>query len=159
MAAAPGFSEEVEQACGQAVYRAFDFWVGEWQVHSPDGQLQGRNSISTQEGGCLVLETWTGNQGSTGQSYNYYRPDTGKWHQLWVSQGAIIDYSGGLSTAGAMELEGYIHYRKDKRSEKFSGAWTPQADGSVLQELREWDDKSKAWKDWFIGIYTKATVD
>ena len=138
------------------MYKAFDFWLGEWQVHSPDNQFQGSNSITKEEGGCLILEKWSGSQGSTGQSYNFYRPDTGKWHQLWVSQGAVIDYAGGLTDDGAMKLEGQIHYRKDKRSAKFVGVWTLRKDGSVLQEFREWDGESKLWKDWFTGVYTPA---
>lgn len=32
-------------SCDAAPYRAFDFWVGEWEVRTPQGQLTGTNSI------------------------------------------------------------------------------------------------------------------
>ncbi len=144
------------QPCSSASFSDFDFWLGTWQVHSLDGTLQGTNSITKEEGGCLILEKWRSAQGGTGQSYNYYQSTTARWQQLWVSQGAIIDYAGGLTDKGAMQLQGNIHYQADDRSEKFKGTWTPQADGSVLQELREWNAESKQWQDWFTGVYTRT---
>ena len=31
--------------CESAAHRAFDFWIGEWNVHTPDGKLAGVNRI------------------------------------------------------------------------------------------------------------------
>ena len=99
--------------CETADYQAFDFWLGEWQVRTPDGQPAGTNSITREEGLCLLVERWRSAQGGTGQSYNYYDPQGDKWRQVWVSQGAIIDISGGLTETGAMRLEGDIVYQAD----------------------------------------------
>ena len=133
----------------------FDFLVGSWVVRSVDGDLQGENTISFEEGSCLLVERWRGRQGGTGQSYNYVHPATKQWHQLWVSRGAVIDYAGGLNDAGAMHLEGYIHYQADGRKAKFAGTWTPRADGSVLQELKQFNDETQSWAEWFTGVYTR----
>ena len=140
--------------CGAAVHDDFDFLIGDWQVHGLDGTLQGENSISREEGSCLLLERWRSHRGGTGQSYNYVHPSSGQWHQLWVSQGVVIDYSGGLNSDGAMYLEGHIFYQADGRQARFTGTWTPRPDGSVLQELREYDVTTNTWTDWFTGVYT-----
>lgn len=143
--------------CGADTYRAFDFWLGDWQVHSLDGQLQGTNSITSAEDGCLLIENWRGAKGGTGQSYNYFDPTDGAWHQLWVSPGVIIDYSGGPTPEGAMRLEGTIHYRNPPSMSKFTGQWTPREDGTVLQELKQYNAKTGAWDEGFTGVYTRAT--
>ena len=140
--------------CSDVHYSDFDFLVGEWLVHSRDGKFQGQNSITREEGGCLLVERWQGSQGGTGQSYNYFSPNSQKWYQLWVSKGAIINYSGGLNLAGAMHLEGNIVYQATALEAKFMGTWTPQRDGSVLQELKQFDETKHAWVEWFTGIYT-----
>ncbi|MCR9262139.1 MAG: hypothetical protein NXH95_20680 [Pseudomonadaceae bacterium] len=143
--------------CSDEPYRAFDFLLGNWQVHARSGELQGKNVITAQENGCLIVEQWQGRQGGTGQSYNYYNPQTMKWYQLWVSTGAIIDYSGGLNSSGAMHLEGHIIYQETGLQAPFTGTWTPQPDGSVLQELKQFNPENASWIDWFTGIYTRTS--
>ena len=141
-------------SCDASQYRAFDFWLGDWVVTTEDGNIAGHNSISAEENGCLIVERWRGAQGSTGQSYNYYDPAKEHWRQLWVSNGAIIEYSGHLD-AGAMSLEGNITYQANKQTLPFRGRWTPQSDGSVRQELTQWNPETKTWDNWFTGIYRR----
>ena len=140
--------------CTDAAYRQFDFWLGEWTVSDPVGKKQGENSITREEGGCLILERWKSASGNTGQSYNFYDPGSMQWRQVWVSKDNVMDYSGGLNAKGDMELRGQIRYR-DGRSAPFFGAWTKQPDGSVRQHFEEFDSETKRWTEWFTGIYRK----
>ena len=141
--------------CDGEEYRAWDFWIGDWRVTSPDGTLQGANSIKREENGCLLVERWRGAQGSTGQSYNFFDPAKKRWRQIWVSSSAIIDYNGGLAD-GAMRLDGHITYRISSTSIPFYGTWTPRPDGSVLQELFQWNGEDERWDTWFVGVYRRA---
>jgi len=143
--------------CQPEIYRAFDFWVGDWEVFDHNDQKAGENKISIQENGCLLLEEWTSIQGGTGQSYNFYDPGMEKWRQIWVSGGATIDYAGGLNADGAMVLEGKIAYRTGKTA-PFKGTWTLQEDGSVHQHFKQYDTEKKEWADWFYGIYKKKAA-
>lgn len=87
-------------------YRQFDFWVGEWDVKTPQGQTAGTNTIQRLEEGCLILENWTGSQGGTGKSINFYNASTSKWRQTWVSStGGVTEYEGSYKD-GAMRYEG-----------------------------------------------------
>ncbi len=137
-------------------FRAFDFWIGEWEVTPwAGGAVQGNNVIRSEEGGCLLTEHWTNIQGGTGQSINFYNPNTGKWRQVWVAGGYSIDIEGGLK-GGAMALEGTIYYYAQKNSVPFKGTWTPQEDGSVRQHFEQFNAETNEWATWFDGRYVKA---
>ncbi len=143
-------------------YRAFDFWLGHWEVYGnadKSGPLYGHNSITQVEQGCLVMEHWQGASGSSGTSMNYYDGAIGKWVQHWVSNGTVIDYSGGLEVINnkmAMQLKGYIHYaspQQKPQTRDFRGTWTP-LDGGVVQQLFEESvDGGETWTVWFNGFY------
>ena len=51
--------------CSAPPYRQFDFWIGDWDVFSPDGKLAGHNRVESIEGGCGIQENWTGAGGGT----------------------------------------------------------------------------------------------
>ncbi|MEX0599162.1 MAG: hypothetical protein WD205_00885, partial [Rhodothermales bacterium] len=78
-------------------YRQFDFWIGSWEVFNPDDQRVGTNAITMDEEGCVLIERWTGAQGSTGTSINYFDPSTATWKQRWAaSAGYLVELDGGL---------------------------------------------------------------
>lgn len=92
--------------CGTAEHRQFDFWLGDWDVHEPDGRLAGRNRIVRLFGGCVLHESWEGTGGHRGTSFNIHDAARGVWHQTWVdSRGTLLLLEGGL-VADAMVLEG-----------------------------------------------------
>ena len=146
--------------CSDPVFQQFDFWLGDWDVYGPKGQLAGTNTIRKEEYGCLLVERWTNAQGQTGQSYNFVDLNTGEWRQVWVSAGATIDYAGGLDAKGAMVLEGNIGYGAGQpgNGAKFRGTWTPNADGTVTQRFEQFDDAQQKWTDWFVGTYKRKAA-
>jgi hypothetical protein len=144
--------------CTDKVHHDFDFWVGVWDVTDAQGTPQGTNTITREEYGCLILEKWVNTAGQTGQSYNFYDPIVKKWRQVWVSGGAVIDYTGGLNEEGQMVLEGKIAYQQGGVIAPFRGAWTANADGTVTQHFQQYDEKAKTWNDWFTGIYRKKAA-
>lgn len=137
----------------------FDFWVGEWNVYTPDGTFAGTNSIRKTQGGCLIEEHWSGAQGTTGFSMNYFDPLLGQWRQIWMSAGAYIDYTGGLNDSGAMALEGEIFYHQSGDRYPFRGVWTPNDDGSVTQHFTQYDAEAESWTVWFTGRYVRQEND
>lgn len=143
------------QNCQSEGYKQFDFWLGEWDVYDNNNELAGTNSITKVEGGCLIVENWTATNGTTGQSYNYYNPATDEWRQVWVSQGAIIDYTGELLESGTMHLEGTLTYQASKKSYKFTGHWVPLDSSEVRQEFELYDPETESWNEWFTGIYKR----
>lgn len=149
-------SPAIHSNCANAPFRDFDFWLGTWEVRTPDGELAGTNRITSEAGGCIIYESWTDTAGETGHSMNFVDRATGKWRQVWVSSGITLDYSGGLDEEGVMRLEGEIAYAENpERNGPFRGAWTLQEDGTVLQQFHQYFPSHKAWGPWFTGIYTR----
>ena len=133
-------------------YADFDFWVGAWDVFGPNGNQAGTNRIDKIEAGCLLLENWTGSQGGTGRSINFYDPGRDAWRQIWVSAtGVLIEIEGGLR-GGAMVLEGTLTNAAGS-SQPFRGTWTPNDDGSVRQHFEISQDEGRTWATWFDGRY------
>ena len=133
--------------------RDFDFWVGDWEVFDPEsGKKLGDNQVTLRENGCLIVEQWTGARGGTGMSMNFHDPLQNAWRQVWQSAPGFIDYAGGLDEQGRMLLEGTLHSNARGTSVPFKGRWTPNDDGTVLQEFWQRDDSGE-WQSWFRGIY------
>ena len=151
---APSFPcEELEE------FRAFDFWVGSWDVHLADGTFAGSNVIAQEQRGCVLVEKWTGAQGSTGMSNNYFDAIKGEWVQVWhAASGYQIDIRGGLTSEG-MLLTGHIHYISNEQTLPFRGLWTALPDGRVRQYFEVSQDDGKTWTAWFEGFYTRKKAE
>ncbi|MDJ0759677.1 MAG: hypothetical protein QNJ19_09765 [Woeseiaceae bacterium] len=136
-------------------FNAFDFWLGDWEVHTADGTLAGQNTISKVHNGCLITESWRGAQGSIGTSINYLDRVEGEWVQIWNDAGGSqINIRGGLTDDG-MLLVGKIHYISNGTTADFRGLWTPLPDGRVRQFFEQSVDGGETWTTWFEGFYTK----
>jgi hypothetical protein len=143
--------------CKDAVHRQFDFWIGDWNVTTPDGQAAGSNVIKAIQDGCALLESWTGAGGGTGTSINYV--DQGRWHQLWVSNrtgAAPLRLSGGLER-GAMVMTGQ-YQRPDGKLVQSRMRWEAIADGKVRQTWENSEDGGATWTTVFVGIYTRVSA-
>ena len=139
--------------CASEAHRAFDFWVGEWNVHGPKGKLAGTNSIRREYQGCVLHERYDTGRGYSGESLNIYDAPRKRWHQTWVdSTGLLLLLEGGLRD-GKMVLEGQVT-GTDGKPTSHRITWTPNADGSVRQ-LWESTDSSGAWTVAFDGKYTR----
>lgn len=140
-------------------FREFDFWVGEWDVRGADGTLQGENSITVEQAGCVLIENWRGVQGSTGTSINYLDKKSNEWVQIWhAASGYLIDIRGGLTDDG-MLLSGTIHYIASGQTAPFRGLWTPLPDGRVRQYFEQSGDDGETWQPWFEGFYSRKSTD
>jgi tetratricopeptide (TPR) repeat protein len=73
--------------------RRFDFWVGEWDVKSAQGQPAGQSSVQRLLEGCTLYENWTDLQGGGGKSLNSYNTEVKQWQQFWTDQyGRVTEY-------------------------------------------------------------------
>jgi hypothetical protein len=91
--ASPASGPPPSPCAGNPDRHRFDFWVGEWQVTTPDGHVVGSSSVQSMAGGCGLLENWTASNGTTGKSLNAFNPVAKQWQQYWVGQGgAVTEY-------------------------------------------------------------------
>lgn len=141
--------------CSAPEYRQFDFWVGNWRVTDPKGNLAGTNAVTLEYGGCVVQEHWVGTGGDVGSSFNAYRQSTKQWHQTWVdNQGVVLLLDGSLDN-GVMTLTGSgISLSGAERLNRIR--WTHIDDDHVRQLWDSSDDGGKSWTVVFDGLYTRV---
>ena len=138
-------------------FSQFDFWLGEWAVHTADGTLVGSNRIQKEPGGCALVERWTNSTGGTGLSINYYDPQSKQWVQDWVgADGSLILIRGGLTEDGSMLLEGTLTNVGEGTTNRFRGRWTLLEDGRVRQAFEVSPDEGVTWNEWFVGFYRRT---
>jgi hypothetical protein len=100
------FVSDAQTPCKKdAVYRQFDFWIGEWEAFNTKNKKAGDSKISVILDSCVMLEEWTSTSvvsgvTYTGKSFNTYNASSGQWQQTWV------DNVGGTTEYLAGKLEG-----------------------------------------------------
>jgi hypothetical protein len=141
--------------CCTEAHSEFDFWVGEWTVSDTTGTILGENTIERVEAGCVLLEHWRGASGSTGRSLNYYNQTTETWHQTWV------DNAGNPLILSGKVWKGKMVMRTDEQTGPNGTAyynritWSPQEDGSVMQQWDIMSPSDSLLSTVFLGVYRK----
>ena len=128
--------------CNDQANRQFDFWVGTWNVLGPKGKIAGTNRVSKINGGCAILEEWSGNGGIVGKSLNIYDATRKVWHQTWVGSDGLLLTVEGKFENGAM--------RMSNATDRIT--WTPLSEG-LRQVWEQTSDGGKTWAVVFDGKY------
>jgi hypothetical protein len=141
--------------CDAPEYRQFDFWIGDWQVHDPAGQVVGINKVTREQDGCLLVEHWSSKKGrETGTSFNYYDIRDKKWHQLY------LDNSGNAGAfpamAGQLEDGKMVLISDEKTSPVFRWTWYVTSPGHVRQMAESSSDYQKTWKTVWDSTYVDS---
>jgi hypothetical protein len=142
-------------SCATADHRAFDFWIGTWQVTAAGKDASSATSkITSAHGGCVIEEHYTTKTGYTGRGVCFYEEARKTWPQTWRGKAGGAQFiEGGLNAEGQMVLSnanwpGYVKGSPINRI-----IWTPNEDGTVRQHWQASQDGGKAWIDVFDGTY------
>ena len=141
-------------ACTAPEHRQFDFWVGHWDVFDPkSGKTVGESLIEKVYHGCGIRENWQPRK-DQGGSLNIYLPAQKQWFQTWIdAQGSRGEFVGGWN-GKAMVIEGDWPAPADPaKPNRVRMTYTPNPDGSVLQEGISSADGGKTWKPSFAFLY------
>lgn len=143
--------------CQSAEARQFDFWIGRWEVFVPDGKKAGDNVIEAIDGGCALIERWTGRGGFSGTSLNSWDAGAKQWRQHWVdNQGGLLRLAGRFEGGSMVLAASDPHPDKPGATRRQRITWTPQADGAVRQLWEQSDDGGGRWTVIFDGRYVRA---
>ena len=144
------------------LYRALDFWIGEWDVYVGN-RIVGHNRIEKILDGCAVMEHWSARGGEDGKSL-FFVDYNGHWVQVWVTQWARTP--GGVKEKlmvtdppeGTVRFQGVIRHPE-------AGEWldrttlTPNDDGSVHQLIEFSEDNGQTWNPTFDAIYRAVSEE
>lgn len=146
-------SAAIADSCAGEEHRAFDFWLGEWEV-TEDGERAGHNDIRRVAGGCALLESWRSARGGSGSSLNFYDPSDGRWHQVWVGSSGSRLRLAGDRRGDAMVLSGE-RIGSGGESIRDRITWTPREGGVVRQLWEVSTDGGESWRTVFDGVYRR----
>jgi hypothetical protein len=125
--------------------RQLDFWLGEWDVHDPQGHLVGHSRIERIVNDCVVLENWTGSLGGNGKSINFWDKGNHRWQQTWVdNRGNVLEYTGRL-------VGDSMRYTAEGKRLTFS----PLPGGKVRQLAESSSDGGKSWSVGYDFTYSR----
>lgn len=140
--------------CSGPEYHQFDFFAGDWLATRPDGKPAGTNLVSTELGGCLLLEHWEGAGGTNGQSMNFFDRNDQKWHQVWVdNEGNWLDLVGQLN-GRSMEFLATTTGPGGK-PQQIRAAFVDNGDTTVREHYESSMDDGKTWKPEFDATFAR----
>ena len=161
--------------CEAKEYRAFDFWIGDWEVNSKFTGLKiGDNLIERIPGKTIIQENWTGFLTNSSTSFHHYDPSLKKWRQKWIDNtGNSIEFIGTVENDTARFTGASIHPSSQIKTDhrmmiaKVSedeinqlweqsvneGPWNVIFNGQYLRKKSSSDHKEKSVYDYLIEAY------
>jgi hypothetical protein len=141
--------------CATPDHRAFDFWLGQWDVSgSGTAALVAESSITLHDQGCAIVEEWRPFQGASGHSINGYDGASKQWKQTWIdATGRMTHYAGGFAD-GTMALDTLKAKPEDAKARMNFRA----LDANTVRQWGEsWDDKAQKWNvSWDLTYRRRA---
>ncbi|MEW5916084.1 MAG: Ig-like domain-containing protein [Gemmatimonadota bacterium] len=115
--------------CVGDAYRAFDFWVGSWNMTNGN-QSAGENFITAESSGCAIFENYiTATNLSPGRSVSFYNAVTDRWYQTYIDAGNNMVLLRSTSyDPTRIPMESPIQNNTYTRT-----TWSRNVDGSVRQ--------------------------
>jgi hypothetical protein len=140
-------------------YRAFDFWIGEWDVQptGPNRNPIGSGATSVIErqlDGCVIQENWMPAGGGQGKSFNIYNAATKQWEQYYVDTRATITLY-----KGTFHEDGNLYFEADQfgSANKLRMTFFNQGPNQVRQLGHISTDGGKTWAVSFDLTYVRKT--
>ena len=142
-------------ACQSSEHRAMDYWIGDWTVKNPQGQVVGENSIELILGGCALFENWTGAGASRGKSLNYYNAKEGVWEQKWIDNfGQPLEFKGKVINSSIAYI-GRSYSRQLEKEVINEMTISKVSENEVHQVWKMSSDEGETWQVVFDGTYIR----
>ena len=139
-------AEQKPKPCSSEQHRAFDFWIGEWEVTTKNQKTPpSTSSITMSNDGCSIHERYSTATGFTGNSINFYDSKTKKWHQTWIDNQGQQLYLNGEFKNGSMVLSDQTNRI----------TWTLLGNKQVNQKWETTKNQGKTWEVVFDGFYLR----
>lgn len=135
--------DRIEHPAGPA--GSLHFWVGEWDCYDQSGALNGHNTLALRVNDKVIHESWTPEgAGSKGESWNWFDPSAGAWHQVWVDATGLSTHFVGTPKDGGILFEG-TRVSPDGTTALVRMFVRPTEGGRVQQTGTQSDDEGQTW--------------
>lgn len=150
----PRYAETIAAAkrnahpCTTPDHRAFDFWIGEWDVFVNDRKIA-YSSIQLILDECVVFENYSALGGYSGKSFSVFDGASKKWQQRYFdTTGAVHDWIGEPAD-GALRFV----WNHDAQIDRMT--YTKEGADQVRQLIETSTDAGKSWTITFDGKYVR----
>ncbi len=140
--------------CSADEYRQFDFWLGEWEVQSPQAQVVGKNTISESLDGCLLIENWESVRGFKGLSINYFDNSDKTWNQTFRDNNGNV--SGWPDLKGSFRQGSMVLESPPGETPRARWTWTEVSPGKVRQTAESSTDGGETWTITWDSYYLRT---
>ncbi|HYJ28738.1 MAG TPA: hypothetical protein VEW25_00155 [Allosphingosinicella sp.] len=148
------------RACTSEAHRAFDFWIGRWDVYRTDTDaLVAHSLIERMYDGCAIRENWMPHGRAGGGSLSSYDPAARRWRQVWVdSANTRATFEGGIED-GAMVLTGRWAGYDGPGTELLARMTYRRGEaGTVTQRVEVSRDGGRSWSLGSAFLYRPAAA-
>lgn len=141
--------------CSGPEFHQFDFWLGRWQVFGPTNKLSANVTVSSELGGCALIETWTplsAKNGHGGRGMSTYNTANQKWEYFWIASNAYTSYWTGELHGQSMQFTAMGPSAGAAAMRHWNMTLMP--DGRIQEQAFFSQDNGKTWKSQYI-LYWK----
>jgi hypothetical protein len=101
---APGAfaAADADSCSANSESRQMDFWLGEWTVTYPGMPGNANSKVYVELDKCLIVESWNGGKGHSGENMFAYSSDDKSWHGMFAdNQGRVHVFEGRVARGSA----------------------------------------------------------
>lgn len=160
IAAQAGDNKRPIVPCAHPMFRALDFWVGDWKVyHRESGELAGFDRVGRILKGCAIQQIWISLDDHfsspmvpfrmNGKSLTAFNGE--QWVQFWVDNQAGSQVIKGKFEDGKLTLTSQTAVM----GHIYKLTWEKQKDGTVQHIARRRKVQEDGWQILFDFIYRR----
>jgi hypothetical protein len=136
--------------------RQLDYWLGSWKIGAEGSSGNAHSTVSLSLDKCLVVESWDGGRGHTGQNAFGYSADDKSWYGMFAdNEGRVHIFTSGKIENGAAEFSGTSH-GPNGESVLNRVRVTRLNPNKVEQTWEKSNDNGATWNVVFRGEYSRA---
>jgi hypothetical protein len=134
--------------------RQLDFWLGDWTVTYPEMSATSSSKVHLSLDKCLVIESWVGGKGHTGENMFAYSADDKSWHGMFADNEGRVHVFEGKVASGSAEFTGPS---RGPNGEAILNRIkiVRLSDNHVHQTWEKSNDNGATWNMEFQGDYTR----
>lgn len=83
-----------------------DYWLGDWSIGGAGASSSASSKVFLELDKCMIVESWDGGRGHTGQNMFAYSSDDKKWHGMFADNEGRVHVFEGTIAAGSAEFMG-----------------------------------------------------
>jgi hypothetical protein len=137
--------------------RLLDFWLGEWTIAAPGGKSGMTSRVYLALDKCMVVESWSGNQGHQGENMFAYSQDDHSWHGMFAdNEGRVHVFVDGKVRSGSAVFSGPS--RGPKGETLLNRISIARAGPDKVEQLwQKSADNGITWSTEFRGEYSRRS--